>query len=68
MPRKDLEVVLVHGAWADASSWARVISALSAGGFGRQARNGHASGLALTWTAGVGRRRFSLPRLCIHAE
>jgi pimeloyl-ACP methyl ester carboxylesterase len=29
---KDLNVVLVHGAWADGSSWARVITALKADG------------------------------------
>jgi pimeloyl-ACP methyl ester carboxylesterase len=28
MPMKDLTVVLAHGAWADGSSWARVITAL----------------------------------------
>jgi pimeloyl-ACP methyl ester carboxylesterase len=30
MPVKDLTVVLAHGAWADGSSWARVITALKA--------------------------------------
>jgi pimeloyl-ACP methyl ester carboxylesterase len=30
MPAKDVSVVLVHGAWADGSSWARVITALKA--------------------------------------
>ncbi|HEY4141063.1 MAG TPA: alpha/beta hydrolase [Pseudolabrys sp.] len=30
MPMKDLTVVLAHGAWADGSSWARVITALKA--------------------------------------
>jgi pimeloyl-ACP methyl ester carboxylesterase len=29
MPRKDASAVLVHGAWADGSSWAKVIDALS---------------------------------------
>src|ERR1700745_1456983 len=28
MAMKDVSVVLVHGAWADGSSWARVITAL----------------------------------------
>src|SRR5262245_36629520 len=30
MSRKDVNVVLVHGAWADGSSWARVIGPLAA--------------------------------------
>jgi pimeloyl-ACP methyl ester carboxylesterase len=30
MATKDVSVVLTHGAWADGSSWARVIAALSA--------------------------------------
>ena len=32
MPSKDLSVVLVHGAWADGSSWAKVIAPLAAHG------------------------------------
>jgi pimeloyl-ACP methyl ester carboxylesterase len=32
MTRKDVNVVLAHGAWADGSSWARVIAALKAEG------------------------------------
>ena len=32
MARSDVSVVLVHGAWADGSSWARVIAALAAAG------------------------------------
>ena len=32
MAEKDIGVVLVHGAWADGSSWAKVISRLSARG------------------------------------
>jgi pimeloyl-ACP methyl ester carboxylesterase len=32
MPMKDVNVVLAHGAWADGSSWARVIAALKAEG------------------------------------
>ena len=32
MARSDVSVVLVHGAWADGSSWARVIAALAAEG------------------------------------
>ena len=32
MAIKDVNVVLAHGAWADGSSWARVIAALDAGG------------------------------------
>src|ERR1700722_3281253 len=32
MPRDKLSVVLVHGAWADGSSWAKVIAPLAAGG------------------------------------
>jgi pimeloyl-ACP methyl ester carboxylesterase len=32
MVTKDVSVVLAHGAWADGSSWARVISGLSADG------------------------------------
>jgi pimeloyl-ACP methyl ester carboxylesterase len=32
MPSKDLSVVLVHGAWADGSSWAKVIVPLTAHG------------------------------------
>ncbi len=34
MPSNDVNVVLVHGAWADGSSWAKVIGPLAAGGFG----------------------------------
>jgi hypothetical protein len=30
MAIKDVSVVLAHGAWADGSSWARVITALKA--------------------------------------
>ena len=33
MSREDLSVVLVHGAWADGSSWAKVIGPLAAEGF-----------------------------------
>ena len=32
MAMKDVSVVLAHGAWADGSSWARVITALKAEG------------------------------------
>jgi pimeloyl-ACP methyl ester carboxylesterase len=32
MPPKDATVVLVHGAWADGSSWAKVIAALAGNG------------------------------------
>jgi pimeloyl-ACP methyl ester carboxylesterase len=32
MAMKDVSVVLAHGAWADGSSWARVITALRAEG------------------------------------
>jgi pimeloyl-ACP methyl ester carboxylesterase len=32
MAAKDMSVVLAHGAWADGSSWARVITALKAEG------------------------------------
>jgi pimeloyl-ACP methyl ester carboxylesterase len=32
MPLKDASVVLVHGAWADGSSWAKVIGALAGDG------------------------------------
>jgi pimeloyl-ACP methyl ester carboxylesterase len=32
MAKKDATVVLVHGAWADGSSWAKVISPLAASG------------------------------------
>ena len=32
MAVKDVSVVLAHGAWADGSSWARVITALKAEG------------------------------------
>src|SRR5262249_30871216 len=32
MAMKDVSVVLTHGAWADGSSWARVVTALKAGG------------------------------------
>jgi len=37
MSRKDVNVVLVHGAWADGSSWARVIGSLAADGVRRVA-------------------------------
>jgi hypothetical protein len=30
MPRENVSVVLVHGAWADGSSWAKVIGPLTA--------------------------------------
>ena len=33
MPRGNVSVVLVHGAWADGSSWAKVITPLAAEGF-----------------------------------
>lgn len=33
MSREDLSVVLVHGAWADGSSWVKVIGPLAAEGF-----------------------------------
>ena len=33
MPSKQMNVVLVHGAWADGSSWAKVITPLAALGF-----------------------------------
>jgi pimeloyl-ACP methyl ester carboxylesterase len=33
MPSNDLSVVLVHGAWADGSSWTKVIQPLAAEGF-----------------------------------
>src|SRR5215469_16802306 len=32
MPHKNVSVVLVHGAWADGSSWAKVIGPLAAEG------------------------------------
>ena len=32
MATKDVSVVLAHGAWADGSSWARVITGLAAHG------------------------------------
>jgi pimeloyl-ACP methyl ester carboxylesterase len=32
MPTSHVNVVLVHGAWADGSSWSRVIGPLKAGG------------------------------------
>jgi len=43
MAAKDVSVVLAHGAWADGSSWARVVSALKAEG-----RNVSAAPLPLT--------------------
>lgn len=33
MSRENISVVLVHGAWADGSSWTKVIRPLSADGF-----------------------------------
>jgi pimeloyl-ACP methyl ester carboxylesterase len=33
MSKNDVSVVLVHGAWADGSSWTKVIGPLAAGGF-----------------------------------
>ena len=33
MSSNDVSVVLVHGAWADGSSWAKVIAPLAADGF-----------------------------------
>jgi len=33
MPANHVDIVLVHGAWADGSSWAKVIGALEADGF-----------------------------------
>ena len=32
MPASDVSVVLAHGAWADGSSWAKVIGPLAAEG------------------------------------
>jgi pimeloyl-ACP methyl ester carboxylesterase len=32
MPRENVSVVLVHGAWADGSSWAKVIGSLATEG------------------------------------
>jgi hypothetical protein len=32
MSANDVSVVLVHGAWADGSSWAKVIASLAADG------------------------------------
>ena len=32
MPLSDASVVLVHGAWADGSSWAKIIGPLAADG------------------------------------
>jgi pimeloyl-ACP methyl ester carboxylesterase len=32
MPSNDVNVVLVHGAWADGSSWSKIIKPLAAGG------------------------------------
>ncbi|MBV9218342.1 MAG: hypothetical protein JO366_12495 [Methylobacteriaceae bacterium] len=32
MPPSDASVVMVHGAWADGSSWAKVIAPLAADG------------------------------------
>src|SRR5690349_7965767 len=46
MAVKNISVVLAHGAWADGSSWARVISALKADGV-----NVVAAPLPLTWLA-----------------
>ena len=43
MAAKDVSVVLAHGAWADGSSWARIVSALKAEG-----RNVSAAPLPLT--------------------
>src|ERR1700760_4757122 len=43
MANKDVNVVLAHGAWADGSSWAKVITALKA-----EAVNGLAAPLPLT--------------------
>ena len=37
MAIKDVSVVLAHGAWADGSSWTRVITALEAEGVKAQA-------------------------------
>ena len=37
MAKSDVTVVLAHGAWADGSSWARVITALAAEGIKAQA-------------------------------
>jgi pimeloyl-ACP methyl ester carboxylesterase len=34
MSSSDMSVVLVHGAWADGSSWARILGALTADGLG----------------------------------
>ena len=37
MAVKDVSIVLAHGAWADGSSWARVITALKAEGMSASA-------------------------------
>jgi pimeloyl-ACP methyl ester carboxylesterase len=33
MTLNDVSVVLVHGAWSDGSSWAKIIAPLADGGF-----------------------------------
>ena len=55
MPRKPVSVVLVHGAWADGTSWAKIIRPLAEEGYGAVAAPlpGHIAKTfaALGWTA-----------------
>ena len=64
-------VVLVHGAWADGSSWAKVIMALAASGFKTIAAplpltsfHDDVAALNRTHRAGGGAGRARRPRLC----
>ena len=41
MSAKDVSVVLVHGAWADGSSWSKIIESLAADGIGPWRRRCH---------------------------
>ncbi|MBV8567730.1 MAG: hypothetical protein JO273_19960 [Methylobacteriaceae bacterium] len=49
MPPSDASVVMVHGAWADGSSWAKVIAPLAADGIEAIAAPCRSHRLPMTW-------------------
>ena len=70
MSSNDVSVVLVHGAWADGSSWAKVIGPLAADGFKVVAAPlpltsfaDDVAALDARWS-GSRARRAGRPRLC----
>ena len=55
MAVKDVSVVLVHGAWADGSSWAKVIAPLAAEGIKVVAAPLPLTSLPTTWRRSIAR-------------